>query len=120
MVLEYGYCEYRPNEPCRYMWEALIRSDLEVVENECYAPENERCDLSLAMTHRTFYLKEITQNNETVCDKDMKAALESVFEYCDDAVVCLGSKGEQASFRDDVEQKWKSWLNSTHYCNFLE
>ena len=123
VILEYGYCEYRPNKPCRYIWESLIRADLEVVDYECYAPEDHRCDLSLAMTQRTFYLKEkaALQSNVTVttCDEDMKGALKSVFEYCGSAKVCLGSEGEQGPFRD-IEEKWKQWLKDTHHCDFEE
>ena len=122
MVLEYGYCEYRPSHPCRYIWESLIRADLEVVEHECYAPEDARCDLSLAMIQRTFYLKEIAtlQSNETTvstCDEDMKGALDSVFEYCRNANVCMGSDGESGSFRE-IEARWKQWLQDTHHCDF--
>ena len=124
VILEYGYCEYRPNKPCRYIWESLIRADLEVVDYECYAPEDRRCDLSLAMTQRTFYLKEkaALQGNVTgvtTCDDDMKGALKSVFEYCGSAKVCLGSEGEPGSFRD-IEEQWKQWLKVTHHCDFEE
>ena len=91
-----GYCRYRPEVPCRFLWEELERSDMTVHLHECYSSSSWRCNDALAMLYRAVFLmdSDFSENGTTPqCSGLLQQTIDSTYFYCGGKTVCFDSNG---------------------------